>query len=381
MGHIVSPSEQIALVEDESNSSFLPSLMFLPLTHASIWATLKTPDERVKLFTDLKRRAVAINCEEGKDIEDFNPPLGLNESELNAVKDVYVEHELQKFHNQSSPGKIVHVYLAYDMPDDDLPGAGVVGIISYTLLDGHKVIYRYYKPTPAGDLHAGIAYINWTCSFSNQEEVAELLRAKLLKHPGKKLSVGSFLLYNLTRVFRNYTNSISPVPIDVVILFSVALKEARKAHRKVGKRSACRFLLQWISIVDEHNTVLDYFEYDLKPNYMIYTYPPLIGDTNIFPEDFEYAPDLNVYQGINQGAPNNDKAYKCPSSYKTFPYMRGKNGHIIPMSISHKNEKYHYNLPRTKKSNNNTSYHSSNSNSWYNSNGGRRKTKTVRQRR
>lgn len=375
----MSPSEQIALVEDDTNSSFLPSLMFLPLTHDTIWSIANTPDERIKLFEDLKRRAVAIHCEEGEDIEDFVEPPGFNEAELNAAKDRYVEHELQKFHNQSSPGKTVHVYIAYDRPDDDLPGAGVVGIISYTLLDGEKIVFRYYKPTPAGDLYAAIAYINWTCSFTNQKEIADLLKDKMAKHPDKKLSVGSFLLYNLTRVFRNYANTTSTVPINLIILFSVALRTARKAHRKVGKRSTCKFLLEWISIVDDRSTVLDYFDYKLKPVYMMYTYPPLTETFTIFPEGLEPVPDLNIYQGINQGTRLNNIAYKCPSGYKSFPYIRKNNGGIEHAAFLNNNTNLnHYNLPRTKKSTN-SGYNSSNSNSWYKY-GGRRKTRR-RQRR
>ncbi len=323
MAGIIPIKEQVAMIEDETNSAFLPSLRFFELNEDNLWEYFKTPDERLALINQLKQRASANDCDAfiNEIFPDYNSTTDSDQYIRNCLNElVYTD-----IHNQII--ETTHIHIAYDLPIDNIPnvipGAGIVGFIATTLPYNRRAIFFYPEPVKGEYLHAVASYINWTCSFTTIPEIYNLLKYKLQLFPGRKLSIGAFLLYNLTRAMIQYINRNINIRINLLILYSEGIPSARRAHRKVGKRSACTFLEQWISIEETDKDILGIFMGEPNPNHMIYTYMPLKGIYQIFPADMEMKPDLDVYKFFSGSALRN-QSYFCPSGVPAFEGGRRK---------------------------------------------------------
>ncbi len=309
MERSLSAGEQIALIEDRTHSQFLPSLRFFELTLEQLNSL--PISERIAFVYTLRSRALSQGCH-AFDIPDYSPGSYPN-------IDDYMSLYCTEIIENTTTHQILEITKKFVVVDVALtatePSAGIIGYICATYIPDKGSIFRYNTNNDV-NIYAAIAYISWTCSFTNDESIKSILSAKLAAYPGKKLSVGTYLLVNLLQDFTTYISTIKPAElhISIYILWSLVLHTARRAHRKVGKRSACKFLTQWRSIIDSTVGVKDVFNTPYSKNNMIYTYPPLLPGMDLYNTLVgTYGANINTKINAPMSLSNlNNASYVCP---------------------------------------------------------------------
>ena len=366
----VPPEQQKAMIEDKHNSAFLPSLRFYMIElhrRSGFMKKFSTPRKRLQIVQQLRKRAMEKDC-----IDSFDKIPKYSEERF-PDSDAYVKLFTLSHYSDDSRTPIGWIlpFIAYDTTlTEETENGGVVGYIEITIPVYTNIFFKY----PDSNIHAAFFYINWTCSFTNIDpgfempeiaKVQAIMGRKLSANPGKKLSIGQFLLYNAMQYFiedceirlldLKKRKPLQPLPqsqqsntslekIDLYVALSYALQEARQAHRKVGKRSACRFLEPWQSVSDpEHPTVAETFEFISEKqsknnstsitsdrpilNQMIYTYPQLVEGEPIYEQLKTLGADLNVRNDPEAPALNN-ASYRCPSGVPIMNYSNNNNSTI-----------------------------------------------------
>lgn len=313
MERSISPAQQKALIMDSTDSSFLSSLRFIELSPAGL--SVFTRELRLSIVRQLRQYAIGNNCTKLiREIPEYNP-VAYPDS------DAYVMLFCSNYGTNTNINRVqlIKHFVAIDITTPELgAGVGVVGYISATYLPGAESIFRYTHSVHP--LHAAVGYIRWTCSFTNSNpELSHALAQKLRASPGKKLSIGSYLLVNLMRHFIHTISAISSesgIPVHMYMFWSFALMSARSAHRKVGKRSACGFLTSWESIAEPLSGIDTMFSEGYSANNMIFTYPPLVPGEPIYDTVFAVT-GANLNQKLSATASNtNNNAYTCPSGLR-----------------------------------------------------------------
>ncbi len=165
-------------------------------------------------------------------------------------------------------------YIVVDYPIGEWPGAGIIGYLSIV----NRGIFRH-KTTGK---KAIIAYISWTCSMtsSTENKLNEYLSNKLYyfkKNYNNKttISINKFAVHNISKLLFNSVRD-----IDYVLLYSLALEDAKNSHRAARKKSACTFLTEWNSIID-NTPILPKDDINDEDN-MIYLWSPVQSTNNIY---------------------------------------------------------------------------------------------------
>jgi len=379
----VTPELQKRYIENNKNTAFLPTLEFIPLRLSFLKKkfVLNTDNEskllRLNLVKQLYTFSCLMNCNffkgdkrcendkdyyEGYNVNtnenangntDENTPhqknkdVSLENIKLNIPRyspENYPDSDdyVQLFCERSTEYVNITPYIAYiTYEEDEKQKAFVAGYIELHISKGPLTFGVYTGNvssialnTQSNNIYGAFAYIYYTCSFTTLNEHYDAIFAKLLaNNPGKKLSIGSYLLYNAMRVFKKqcdiyikkHPKVIPSKTLDLYVLWSYALEDARAAHRKVGKRSACTFLHQWRALnstthyIDDTSVVKQHSNFG--PNTMIYTYPPLVAGEPIYEALMNRGANLNV---MNNKASNvlSNASYRCLSGASIMNYSK-----------------------------------------------------------
>jgi hypothetical protein len=169
------------------------------------------------------------------------------------------------------------------------------------------------------------AYIFWTCSFTNSMIACTGGRVMGTYYTEQavtyKLNVANFLTDYVGRTLLEELNAAyaAALPNEVknVIFYSIGIEGSRARHRKNGKLDACRFMDEWITILD-NETLPDKFEYPAYNNTMYYFYMNNGLQFNLSPLQRKFiteGEDISQPNGTYPvGHPNffDDENFSCP---------------------------------------------------------------------
>lgn len=150
-----------------------------------------------------------------------------------------------------------------------------------------NTVFRHRTVRDAGAMILALgAYISWTCSFTNSVIVCAGGRIMATYYTEQavtyKLNAANFLTdfvgkQLLAELNTEYAAAL-PNRVTNVIFYSIGIEGSRERHRKNGKLDACRFMDQWINLLD-NETLPDKFDYPAYDNTMYYFY---MNDGNQF---------------------------------------------------------------------------------------------------
>ncbi len=221
--------------------------------------------------------------------------------------------------------QIKHLYLLIDVAAAGREGYGVLALLSVISLNpynaANELVEEDMRFTYKDRLTVLPAFIDWTCSFVNEEALGANIKEKVKKNLSKaKMSVAKYITNEVSRMLYEEHRRLYPDrALDGVILLSLTFGSARPSHRRNGKISACMFLEEFTNpIYPNMIDLYDARDWPISNMYNLY----LANGQEFAPGNQLYdsllADGADLHVRIPGSDPNNfeDTSFKCAQSSK-----------------------------------------------------------------